>query len=213
MRFITPDKYALIQEVFLLSKYECIRFEKKLAFHSAPALLGAKTANLISLSNRDFNIKAHTNRFNSKASSDGVKIRILCHCHSNTLILLYNEKMLCKKLNRPEIKSLLSRYGYRKDARIEEYLDTLSRRISDCRDFPHEIGVFLDYPVEDIIGFIENKGKNFKMCGYWKVYSDTEYAKRTFEHYDKCRKFLCCKLNSGVDIYNAIKNSQEVFLS
>ena len=37
-------------------------------------------------------------------------------------------------------------------------------------DFPHEIGLLLGYPPEDVSGFIENGGKNFLCSGYWKVY-------------------------------------------
>jgi len=52
---------------------------------------------------------------------------------------------------------------------IDTHLETLSSRISCSPEFPHEIGIFPDYPFEDIIGFIRNKGRNFKMCGYWKL--------------------------------------------
>lgn len=59
----------------------------------------------------------------------------------------------------------------------------------------------------DVVGFIENKGENFKLCGAWKVYGSVEKAKRTFSNYDKCRFFLCNKLNEGEDIYQALKIS------
>ena len=35
--------------------------------------------------------------------------------------------------------------------------------------FPHEIGVFLGYPVEDVEGYMQNDGKNFLLVGYWKM--------------------------------------------
>ena len=54
---------------------------------------------------------------------------------------------------------------------------------------------------------IENKGENFKLCGFWKVYGSEEKAIRTFSNYQKCRKFLCGKLNDGIDIYKALKIS------
>ena len=37
--------------------------------------------------------------------------------------------------------------------------------------FPHEIGVILGYPVEDVIEFEKHQGKNCKYCGCWKRYS------------------------------------------
>ena len=38
--------------------------------------------------------------------------------------------------------------------------------------FPHEIGIFLGYPLADVAGFIRNKGRNCKCIGTWKVYGD-----------------------------------------
>jgi hypothetical protein len=44
--------------------------------------------------------------------------------------------------------------------------------------------------VEDVIGFIENKGKGFKLCGFWKVYGDVEKSAALFKEYSWCRKKL-----------------------
>lgn len=52
--------------------------------------------------------------------------------------------------------------------------------------FPHEIGIFLDYPLQDVKGFIENKGKNSKYNGLWKVYGDKDASMKLFEKYRKC---------------------------
>ena len=42
------------------------------------------------------------------------------------------------------------------------------------KDFPHEMGVLLGYPLEDVKGFINNRGRIFLYTGYWKVYSDLQ---------------------------------------
>lgn len=104
-----------------------------------------------------------------------------------------------------DVKGLLSYFGYSADSSAEEYLHRLGVRLSENGTFPHEIGVFLDYPLEDVIGFMENKGANYKLCGCWKVYGNANKARRTFANYDKCRNFLCNKLNQGVDLYQALK--------
>ena len=62
--------------------------------------------------------------------------------------------------------------------------------------FPHEIGLFLGYPLEDVQGFIENCGKNYRLCGCWKVYGDPQAALRCFARYEKCaRVYLQCYQN------------------
>lgn len=190
-----------------MSVSECARFEQKLAFHTAPALLGIKCANLISLSKTEFDLSLHTERFNSKAVSKGLKMKILCSCENRALVLIYHEALLKHQLAEAERRAILRQYGYENFASLEDTLNRLAERIRKETTFPHEIGVFLGYPLEDVVGFIENKGENYKLCGYWKVYGNTEKAKHTFANYDKCRKFLCNKLDQGCDIYQALKIS------
>ena len=197
----------LTSKELFMSFSECLSFEKKLAYFSAPSLLGIKCANLISISKTEFNLPEHINRFNAKAESKGLKLKKLCSCNKRVLILIYNEKMLKNQIMKENQRNILKRYGYNDIADLDAVLEILADRIMSEPQFPHEIGVFLGYPAEDVIGFIKNKGENYKLSGYWKVYSDTECAKRTFENYEKCRKFLCNKLNQGYDIYQALKIS------
>lgn len=186
-----------------MSATECTQFEKKLAFHTAPSLLGIKCANLISVRKSDFNIQEHLTRFNRKTVSKKLKMRIICTYTDKVLIFIYSEKLLENQLSQHQY--ILTKYGYPHNPTIDNALDKLSERIQNSGHFPHEIGIFLGYPIQDVVGFIENKGENYVLSGYWKVYSNAEQAKRTFANYDKCRKFLCNKLNQGYDIYQALK--------
>ena len=40
-------------------------------------------------------------------------------------------------------------------------LKQLSGRLCLEQDYPHEIGLFLGYPLADVVGFIENRGWNY----------------------------------------------------
>lgn len=182
-------------------------FEKKLAFHAAPSLLGIKASSMLSLKKMELDVDGNINRFNSRATGKGLKIDILCECGEKALVLVYNRRLLEKRLEAPEITAFLESYGYRADMTVEERIKRLSERIGGCDSFPHEVGVFLDYPLEDVIGFIENNGANYKLCGCHKVYGDEVRAARVFSNYVKCRNFLCGKLNMGNDIYQALKIS------
>ncbi len=190
-----------------MSKTEYHNFGKKLAFHTAPTLLGIKCASLLSLSSLEFDLDFHIKYFNNKTSAKGLKINMLCSCENRMLILVYSEKLMEKRLADNTVRNILLKYGYSENYTLAEYLDRLAVRIRESDIFPHEIGLFLGYPVEDVIGFIENRGENFKFCGKWKVYGSVENAQRIFINYDKCRNFLCNKLNEGSDIYQALKIS------
>lgn len=193
-----------------MSKAEYTSFGRKLAFHTAPTLLGIKCASLFSLSSSEFDLDFHSQYFNRRTAAMGLASRILCRCKNRSLILVYSREQLAKRLSDSAVRAILERYGYTSDMTVGECLDRLSERIGDSGSFPHEIGIFLGYPVEDVVGFIENKGENFKLCGAWKVYGSVEDARRTFADYDRCRNFLCNKLNGGADIYQTLVQSKNL---
>lgn len=182
-------------------------FSQKLAQHSAPTLLGIKCASLISLGTEHFALEEHIACFNARAARRGLKSRILCHCGKRALLFVYHEEMLQKRLREPWAQKLLAALGYPLAGSIGECLHTLARRIAAADEFPHEIGVFLGYPQEDIEGFIANRGENCKLCGCWKVYGCEESAKRAFSNYEKCRRFLSDRLEQGLDLYQALRIS------
>ena len=92
-------------------------------------------------------------------------------------------------LKRPEIAGFLADFGYSARISLQEKLRFLGERISwfynQSQEFPHETGVFLGYPLEDVKGFIRHGGKNYCEIGYWKVYSKAEQARETFRLYDE----------------------------
>ena len=64
---------------------------------------------------------------------------------------------------------------------------TASGALFEKDGFPHEVGLFLGYPLDDVTGFIEQKGKNYKCCGIWKVYGNpTSRPRMLFRKLKKC---------------------------
>lgn len=187
-----------------MSEVERRSIDSVLAFHSAPTLLGVKCANLISFDMCEETITEYLHEFRYRLSENGLTAIQLCKCRKRTLVYIYNEKMLTAWLNMPQVQQFLSEYGYTCGMSLEQKLRRLSGRIG-CGSFPHEIGAFLGYPVEDIRGFISNSGKNCLLCGYWKVYGNAEKARQTFGKYDRCRNTLFDRLNHGMSLYQAIK--------
>ena len=80
---------------------------------------------------------------------------------------------------------------------IDSVLAHLKERLSINEEFPHEIGVFLGYPLEDVMGFIHHNGKNFQLSGMWKVYGNKEDAEEKFGKYKKCTDIYLRLWNSG----------------
>lgn len=71
-------------------------------------------------------------------------------------------------------------------------------------EFPHEIGVFLGYPLDDVKGFIRHKGRDYTFCGCWKCYGDPQAARRRFERYRRCTAVLRRRYAEGTPITQLI---------
>ena len=69
------------------------------------------------------------------------------------------------------------------------------------KEFPHELGYILEYPLHDVEMFIKNQGQNSLMTGYWKVYDNLEKAKETFKKYDQVREQAIADVMAGKMFY------------
>ncbi len=94
--------------------------------------------------------------------------------------------MLRALLDQPDNAAFLRGLGYRRLHDLEAALCQLSRRFQDPACFPHELGLFLGYPLEDVQGFIQNDGKNYLFKGFRKVYAKEEASRERFAPYMKC---------------------------
>ncbi|MGI5894104.1 MAG: DUF3793 family protein [Candidatus Merdivicinus sp.] len=178
-----------------------MEFEKDLAFFCGPALAGIKPACLLSCCRQNYpNFYAMVAEYNGSLLKCGIRISILCDCDQRSLLLVYREGRLQNQLASPEVSRLLRAVGYPIQSGLPMMLEFLSFRIRNQAEFPHEIGLFLGYPVADVLGFLENRGKNYRYCGHWKVYSDVDKAKRTFAQYDRCRSAICRRIGEGCSI-------------
>lgn len=81
----------------------------------------------------------------------------------------------------------LEECGYA-DIDVDRAIKRLRMRLEKGENFPHEIGLFLGYPLGDVRGFIENAGKNSKCAGCWKVYCNECETMKLFEKFRKCRE-------------------------
>ncbi|MBP0974974.1 MAG: DUF3793 family protein [Oscillospiraceae bacterium] len=188
-----------------MSELERRGFEHTLAFHTAPTLLGIKCANLLSIAMDESDMVLFYPQFERRS---GLRMQVLCQCRNRQLLYVYHEVLLKMQLSQPQTVRFLEQYGYCKSMTVPEMLSHLAKRM-ECGDFPHEIGIFLGYPLADVQGFIKNQGKNCLLCGCWKVYSNPEAAQRAFANYDRCREILCDKLRQGCEFFRALELSKE----
>ncbi len=187
-----------------------MELQKQIIEHCAPTLASIKTANLFSIRFRSKNsLYYQLNILNQQFTVKGVVLKILKITDSTALIYLYRPNLLATDLKNSKAKAILLRYGY-DFLSVEASIDMLSKRLCEREEFPHEIGLFLSYPPEDVEGFICNKGQNCNLCGYWKIYGDTNSALKKFAQYDKCKSIYKKLWENGKDILQLTVRKQQI---
>lgn len=161
--------------------------EKRLIEHCAPTLAGIKCASLFNYFHKSERlVRQELKEMNNLLNCKGVYIEALIWRDNSALIYVYRKVMLEKELKCQEVFEMLKKYGY-ESCEMESCIKHLKYRIKYSSCFPHEIGVFLGYPLEDVYGFIENDGKNCETCGMWKVYCNKEEKEKIFQKLKKCK--------------------------
>ncbi|MGN0963159.1 MAG: DUF3793 family protein [Clostridia bacterium] len=174
--------------------------EKHIVQHCAPTLAGIKTGNLFSCAcpSRETLISS-LRRINRKLVPKGIRAIPLRFSEKRALIYVYRPEELGRDLSQKEAAALLKAAGYKNNT--QRYcVNELIRRLRRKEEFPHEIGLFLSYPPEDVRGFIENKGTCSKCVGCWKVYGNEKEAQSLFERYKLCTDDFCRQWHRGVSI-------------
>ena len=175
-------------------------FEKCLIQHCSPTLAGIKTASLFAYGYCSEELFLEEIRqCNMQLRNKGIVVSVMKKQDHRALIYVYRKNKFSQMIHDSNVSEFLKNYGYSMDFE-GRVLATLKQRISCNVDFPHEIGVFLGYPLEDVIGFIKNAGKNCKCFGCWKVYCNECEARRTFERYKKCTNIYMNLYQCGIPV-------------
>ncbi len=171
--------------------------EKLIAYYCGPSLAGIKPSNIVSVNKEKYkNIHKDIKKLNEALNQKDIYIMPLCECKKRVLVIVYRKKVLENHLKNEQIREFLSNYGYDNLSSVEEYLSFLKSRLS-FESFPHEIGVFLGYPLQDVYGYINNPAGKCLLVGEWKVYADAENAKKLFCRYNNCRRGIIKRMKKG----------------
>lgn len=172
-----------------------------LALETAEVLDGGKPANLINIANRRRACGRNFYRIWRRHGAtllrqSGLAVRELADRGSSLLLLIYRPQALSTLLARPNVVGFLRKAGYAQPADVQLALKELQSRIS-AAGFPHEIGVFLGYPLKDVAGFMGWAPLPFTCQGPWKIYGDPTGSLGLAETFrqSRCRmarRLSCC---------------------
>lgn len=165
--------------------------------HCSPTLASIKCANLFSYSfdaRQEF--ENTLSDWNSQFRPKGIQLRVLRESEHKALVYMFRPRKLELVLSDKDTVAFLKEYGYT-DFSVDAVVSRLASRVQQTDSFPHEIGIMLGYPLDDVKSFIINKGKNYRVVGPWKVYHNENEAVKTFAKLKKCKDVYTSLYNGG----------------
>ena len=166
----------------------------------APTLAGIKTGSLFPCPYQSRQaLMSESRALNRRLSPKGLILLPVRYLDGKALLYLYRPSNLRQDLKDRLAAQVLEQAGY-SCSKSEQCVVRLIRRLKENEDFPHEIGLFLSYPPEDVKGFIDNRACNFKCSGLWKVYGDEARAQAMFARFRKCTEIYCKLWQEGSSI-------------
>jgi len=170
--------------------------EKRIVEQCAPTLAGIKCGSLFRVGCTYNDIAFETKRLSDILNPRGVTIT--CFEIGCGTIVYTHRTNLIERIDADSL-AYLSERGY-DITDTASLISSLRERISAEGCLPHEIGIFLGYPLDDVRGFIENEGRSPKCIGCWKVYGSEAVAERLFSRIHKCREVYSRHYSMGTPL-------------
>ena len=171
--------------------------EQVLIDHCSPTLAGLKTANMFSVNlEPGQSIGDELRKLNRQLRKKGLRIVMLRRTGNKALLYLYRPDYLDRDLACPAAKQILESKGYICKS-AENCVAQLIRHMMEDEESPHEVGLFLGYPPEDVRCFMKDSREGVKCTGCWKAYGNEEEARKTFLKFKKCTDYYRRELSRG----------------
>lgn len=164
--------------------------------HCAPTLASMKAGSLFNCAFATLEeMYASLRQLNRRLQRKGLRALSLRFRDGIGLIYLYRPALLRAALRDEQAAALLAECGY-DGADADRLVKRLQDRLAQEAEFPHEIGLFLDYPPSDVEGFMHRRNEA-RCSGVWKVYGDVEEAQTAFARLRQCTRSSLARLARG----------------
>lgn len=188
-----------------------------LALETAEVIAGEKPANLLGIANRrrpcGRNLYALWKEWGEEVLAEsGLAVRELADRGDSVLLLIYRPEALGELVRRPSATAVLARAGYGDVSNLDSVLGELASRM-EGESFPHEIGVFLGYPLKDVAAFMGLVRIPFACQGPWKIFGDPRESLRLAEVFRCCRARMAAHLVGCASAQECLLAGKKLFLS
>ncbi|MDR1579273.1 MAG: DUF3793 family protein [Synergistaceae bacterium] len=182
---------------FLKTQDKKTFIESMITCFAAPVLRGIKCGALINLCRNGEDLRsawrATRDQLSRKLRLEFAEIKT---SRRSVILFIYRRELLASRLSERDSAAFLEHLGY--DCSYNFPLGCVEYLVMRFEwGIPHEVGVFLGYPLDDVVGFIKNSGKREKISGYWKVYGNEKYALEKFGEYKNAETNAAMKMLEG----------------
>jgi hypothetical protein len=172
-----------------------------LALETAEILEGVKPGNLINVANRSQPCGRNLFRLwqthgAELIESGGLAAMIMRERADSLLLFIYDPAVLSSLLTQSRVAAMMKRAGYPRSADLMASLTELKRRI-ESGVFPHEVGIFLGYPLKDVAAFMGWAPLPFTCQGPWKIYGDPRRSLELAACHQDCRRRMAWRVAGG----------------
>ena len=166
----------------------------QLALQCAPLLAGLKCSNLL------ITDKNQVRDMKKRLEGSDISFRLWMAKGNRLTWFFFREKSLENYVAQSDVSEYFTKCGY-SDLSLNSILSRCAYAYRQHQEglapFPHEMGLLLGYPLEDVEGFVKNQGKNYLYAGYWKVYEKLPEKVKLFKHYERAKEYLVCRVLGG----------------
>lgn len=192
--------------IALMQKLDMKDISTQMVLQCAPLFTGLKVSNLLIIPAKKGNL------VRGVLEETEISIRKLTEFKGRITYILFRKDALEAWIQEEDNRQFLAEYGY-EGCSLDSILSRIEGRyrayIRENKAFPHEIGILLGYPAEDVRGFVANEGRNCLCSGYWKVYGHPSEKKRLFQRFDQAKRALLKAISTGVELQSVLADSQE----
>lgn len=177
-------------------------FDIQFALQCAPLILGLRSSLFLTVT--DWQLKRIGNILRDRK----ISFYKISENRGRMAVLLFYEKKMKEYFADDSVRKLLSSLGY-SAGNLYDFMEHFAKRYEEFlqkgNTFPHEMGIFLGYPPEDVIGYLENAGNNYLCAGYWKVYENAQEKRRMFSQFDWAQSVLVSLILQGKSLGEAVE--------
>lgn len=175
-------------------------FEAALVRQCAPTLAGVKPGSIFTFHHTSKeSVREKVRQWDVRLAPMGLSVQAIRECSRYAIVYVFRRSHLEQILSEENCHQFLLNAGYQ-NAEWDGLLAQLTYRLQTQPEFPHEIGIFLGYPLRDVMGFIQNRGNNYTCSGLWKSYGDPSEAQACFAFYKKCSRTFCKLFEQGTPL-------------